>query len=256
MTNNDSHGCLSRQWLMWLLVMTMTHVTACRDKLLLTWLLVATMIHDKSWLTWLLVTTVTNVTTCHDNDSRDCLSRQIITHVIACRDNDSWQIMTHAAACQDSDSRDWFSWQRLTWLLVTTYYYPRDCLSRQWLTTNHDSRGCLSRQWLTWLLIMTFWLAWLRITTLNHVTVVNSDIKTIELRCLTVIDRLRWHWRPSVCCRFSLALSVCVQEWRSDIRAVRGLRSKFWLIDCDHNISSADNVWHTVQCWLLTDVNP
>lgn len=172
---------------------------------------------------------MTHVTACQGNDSSECLSLQI---------------MTHATACHDNDSRDYLPWQIMTHMTVMSMTHATACHesdSRQIMT---HAAACHDND--TWLLVMTSWLAWLLLTTMAHVNVVNSDIKTIALRLLTLTDRVRWHWRPSACCRFSLALSVCVQKWRLDIRAIRGLRSKFWLINCDRITNSEDKVWHTV----------
>ena len=160
--DNDSRDCLSRQIVTrdWLSRQIVTHVAACRGKLRLTWLLTVLNNDARDWLSRQITTHVTDF---HDNDSRDCLSRhrdsrdclswKIATHVTL-----PWEIMPHVTACHGSD-----------------------CVSRQIVThVTHDSDSRDSRNEL--------WLTWLVVTTVSHVTVTKSDIKTTALRRLILIE--------------------------------------------------------------------
>ena len=195
--DNDSRDCLSRQIVTrdWLSRQIVTHVAACRGKLRLTWLLTVLNNDARDWLSRQITTHVTDF---HDNDSRDCLSRhrdsrdwQITTHVTAFHDNVSrnylsWQIMTHVT--HNNDSRGCLSWKiathvTLPWEIMphVTACHGSDCVSRQIVThVTHDSDSRDSRDEL--------WLTWLVVTTVSHVTVTKSDIKTTALRRLILIE--------------------------------------------------------------------
>lgn len=127
------------------------HILIQRRLLGKNWPFFLLLIHRKNCQINISFLYMTHVTACQDNNSSECLSLQIITHVTAI----TYVIVvtTHVSACHENDSRD--------------------CLPRQWftwLTTDHDTRDCLSRQRVTWLLAMMSWLTWLFFMTMTHVT--------------------------------------------------------------------------------------